>query len=484
VTNEFELKFQLPPERAAAVEDALARGGAQRTQLRARYFDSADEALARAGLVLRLRQEGDTWVQTAKGPGGSTFDRLEHNAPVPEGPDPAPDPERHRGHPVYRLLRRALDRADGPLLPTFETDIQRLARTVRAAGTEVELALDRGEVRAGGRSHPVLEVEFELKQGEPAGLPELAQGWVEAHGMWLDPLTKSGLGRRLAQGMTEPPAVGWPPIRASGGALLAALFDAGLRQVLGNARELAAGSGGDAHVHQLRVGLRRLRTALRELQPLQAWSPLPPEVDTALRGLFSVLGEHRDRSTLLPGLLRELAHEGNPMREWQPVLPDVGAAVRQPALQSALLRLIALAQELRQFDGPGPKAIRKLARQRLQRLQRRTLKQGRRFEILTEPERHRVRKRLKRLRYLAELVRSVFRPREVDRYVDALRTLQDALGRYQDAAAGRRLLAQRAAEDPGAWFGAGWLAAREHELAEGCERACRRLARRARPFWD
>ncbi|MCC2633079.1 MAG: hypothetical protein K0S48_965, partial [Ramlibacter sp.] len=99
-------------------------------------------------------------------------------------------------------------------------------------------------------------------------------------------------------------------------------------------------------------------------------------------------------------------------------------------------------------------------------------------------ERHRVRKQLKRLRYLAEMARPLYRGDAVDGYFEALGDLQDALGLYQDAAAAGALLAERAKEDSGAWFGAGWLAAREQALAAECEKACRRTARRARPFWD
>ena len=70
-----------------------------------------------------------------------------------------------------------------------------------------------------------------------------------------------------------------------------------------------------------------------------------------------------------------------------------------------------------------------------------------------------------------------------DTYPKVLKDLQDALGRYQDAAAGRQLFAQHAAEDASAWFGAGWLAAREETLAHDCQDACRRAARREKPFW-
>jgi triphosphatase len=206
-------------------------------------------------------------------------------------------------------------------------------------------------------------------------------------------------------------------------------------------------------------------------------------VEPALSALFSVLGAHRDRTTLLPALLRELAHQGNPMPSWEPELPDTAAAVREPAVQSALLHLVALSQQWREGGAPGAKAIRKLARERLQRLHGQVTREGLRFEQLAETGRHRVRKRLKRLRYLAELTRPVFVAKRVDAYVEALAGLQDALGRYQDAAAGRSLLVQHAAQEPGAWFGVGWLAAREHALAADCAKACRRTVRQAQPFW-
>lgn len=482
--TEFELKFQVPRERLAAVGAALRRGSVERTRLRATYFDTADGALARRKLTLRLRQEGREHVQTAKGPGPTSTERLEHNVPIAAGAQ-RPVVELHADHPVARALRDALAGSDGELLPLFETDVVRRTRLVKAAGTVVEIALDEGRIRAGTASVPVLELEFELKEGSAEALVEVAQRWCEQHGLWLDPLTKSGAGRRLAERVTEPPAVMACEVRAARGTapLLAAILDAALQQVLGNARELAAGTGGDAHVHQLRVGLRRLRSALRELA---SWGPVDAavaEVDAPLRALFTVLGEHRDRATLLPALRGELQAIGAPVAGWDAPLPDVGAAVREPALQMAQLRLLALVQALSRGEKGGLKAARADAAERLHKLHRKTLRAGRHFVALAPSERHRVRKRLKRLRYLGELVRPLFDGKDVDRYVASLKRLQDALGAYQDAAAGRLLFTQHAQEDARAWFGAGWLAAREERLAHACEKACRKLAREAQPFW-
>lgn len=486
---EFELKLQVPADRAGAVEAAVRRGKVRETHLRARYFDTPDEALARAALVLRLRQEGDAWVQAAKGPGSSAFERLEHEVVVDAGAaDQPPRPELHRDTPVGKALRKALAHADGGLRCVYETDVSRLARSVDAAGAVVEIAFDRGRLVAGDAERPVLEIEFELKQGSPAAAAELAQRWCEKHGLWLDPLSKSQAARRLARGEEPPPATQAAPVRAGATpkALAAAILDAALAQVLGNARELAVGGGGDAHVHQLRVGLRRLRVALRERDALGDTQTLDAGVEEALGNLFSVLGTHRDRSTLLPALQEELSAAGSPAPRWTPALPDVGAAVRAPAVQSALLQLVAHVQDLRVAAGQergGLKAARQAVDARLDKLHRRVLRGGRHFEALAQEERHALRKRLKRLRYLAELAAPLYDAAGVDDYVRALKALQDALGRYQDAVAGAALFRGHAAQQPAAWFAVGWLACREEVLAVECGEACRKAARRARPFW-
>jgi CHAD domain-containing protein len=267
-------------------------------------------------------------------------------------------------------------------------------------------------------------------------------------------------------------------------ALLAAILGAGLAQVLANARELAAGGGSDGHVHQLRIGLRRLRTTLSELR-IPGLPEIDASIEPALQSLFDVLGQHRDHATLVPAVEQQLLAAGAPtLREWKPLLPDVAAAIRHADFQSALLRLVVLVQELHDAPKAGLKATRKLVAGRLHKLQRQVLRDAGRFEALAVDKRHRVRKRLKRLRYLAELVRPLFATRAVDRYVATLKALQDALGEYQDAASARTLFEKQAERDPGAWFAAGWLAAREGAMAARCEQACRKTAKALRPFWE
>lgn len=488
--TEFELKFHVPPGGLAGVRAAMRPLRPVRGRLQAVYYDSPDGRLAAQGLVLRLRREGRRWVQAAKAPGHGLLERLEHEVMLPPGAPPLVDPARHAGSPLRRELERSLAGAPAPgLQPVFATDVRRATCTVAFEGAIVEIALDVGEVRAAGASAPLCEIEFELKDGKRSAAIELARRWAAAHGLWLDTVSKGVRGQRLACGATYGEPVFPVPVAfgaaASGPEVFAAVAAGSLTQVLANAAEVAAGCRGEEHVHQLRVGLRRLRTALRELGALSV-TEVGSDLDAGLAAAFRELGMQRDRASVFPDLARRMAAAGGPPLTWDDravAWPDVGAVARAPAFQDVLLRLlgVVVAQaETPAAKGPDPRAA---VCARLRKLHRGTVAEGSRFRELAPQERHRLRKRVKRLRYLAESVRCMFRPRQVDRYVEALKEVQDRLGEYVDECSALLAWQERARAEPSAWFGVGWLTARTpgHELA--CEHACRTFARRATPFW-
>ncbi|MGZ8255458.1 MAG: CYTH domain-containing protein, partial [Burkholderiaceae bacterium] len=186
--TEFELKLEVPAERLQSLAEAIRQGEARRERLRATYFDTQDGALARQGIVVRMRQEGRKWVQTAKAPGKGPLHRLEHNAPVaPDeaGMTPAVDLGRHAGTPVGDAIRRTLrlkpDSAFPPLLAVYETDVTRLSVNVRHGESDIEIALDEGRIVAGAQSLPVRELEIELKQGRPEDAVLLARQGCAIH---------------------------------------------------------------------------------------------------------------------------------------------------------------------------------------------------------------------------------------------------------------------------------------------------------------
>ena len=284
----------------------------------------------------------------------------------------------------------------------------------------------------------------------------------------------------------QPPAWNRATVRSlDGGTMLRRLVAACLAQILPNAAEIAAGSRDPEHVHQLRVGLRRLRTALREMAPYAG--ALDAGWEKPARRVFDALGAMRDHrvfvDTLAPGLRRAgapladyAAHDAPAVGE-----ADLGALVRGSAFQASLRDLKAFADQLGPATPSGRSAWKQL-RHRLTRLQRHVMRDARGFETLPFDQQHRARKRLKRLRYLAAFVFPLFPPGRVAQWLDRVKPAQDALGKHIDLLMAARHFTAQAKDDPRAWFAAGWLQARSIETASESRRRLKRLER-ANVFW-
>jgi CHAD domain-containing protein len=101
---------------------------------------------------------------------------------------------------------------------------------------------------------------------------------------------------------------------------------------------------------------------------------------------------------------------------------------------------------------------------------------------LGDEERHQLRKRIKRLRYAAELVGSLWPQKPVQKFLRRLQKAQTPLGQLNDAVVALELYRALARQDPRAWFATGWLAARKEALLVPCTKILADLATR-RGFW-
>ncbi|HJS05609.1 MAG TPA: CHAD domain-containing protein, partial [Variovorax sp.] len=169
--------------------------------------------------------------------------------------------------------------------------------------------------------------------------------------------------------------------------------------------------------------------------------------------------------------------------------PAPAAVVRDQAFQLVLMSLIAASLPPAEPapDVPLPeqqkaKPARKPLRARLAKLHRQVVREGRHFEALEPAVQHRVRKRLKRLRYLAEFVAPIFGVGRAERYLKELKPAQDALGEHNDAAVAIDAYREAASRDGSAWFAVGWLSARQPQSARECRAALEKIAQ-ARRFW-
>ena len=249
--QEIELKFACGPEDLAAVLAAAPPGDDVTGELISVYFDTQDLALQKAGASLRIREREGRRVQTLKR--GEGLLREEHESPI-EGlaPDPALGPL-----PDYLPK-------DAALRPAFNVRVTRRQRTFRYNGALIELALDQGEVVGGEARAPICEVELELKSGPPEALFALARELSAAAPLQLSFESKASRGQALVAGAAGQPHMS-EAVPLNGDETVAAAFQAAARaalvQVAANAAVLRAKPSAEA-VHQLRVGVRRFRSAL------------------------------------------------------------------------------------------------------------------------------------------------------------------------------------------------------------------------------
>ncbi len=477
VPVETELKLALDPAAAATLArhpalKALKRGRARNARLVATYFDTVDGDLAAAGIGLRLRREGNHVVQTVKGPAGSDRavgmgSRAEYEWPVTSA---RLDPLRFATTPFRRVLGKAEQRG---LAARFVTDYVRTSIPLTFPdSTMATLCIDIGEIRTddGGPlvRTPLHEIELELEAGDPLRLFELAQLLAQTLPLTLEPASKAERGYRLREPATLAPVRAFDADldkSATASEAFAAIIRACLAQIEGNAAGLC-GDDDPEWIHQMRIGVRRLRACLslgRAAFPAAQLEPLRVE----LRWLAQSLGPARDldvfvTSTLpafktalargsgagpLDGALRSLVARARRQRTL------ARSAARAAVSTSRFVRLMLAAAALAaqpaggKATEPAPEfdvrtdSARDFARPLLKRRHRQLLELGHDLAHAQPAARHAARLAAKKLRYATEFFAPLFPKKRTRNYRRALAMLQEELGLWNDAAVAAGLAA-------------------------------------------
>ena len=510
ISLEVELKLaakaaDLPALTRALV--AMAPGSASvRRTLVATYFDTPDLALKRAGSILRVRDEGGSFVQTLKTAEfgaanllarGEWSDAVADNRPDPQAP--------HSGSQLP-------EGAAGDLHPLFLTEVTRETVEIEPCpGTRIEAAVDAGEIRGigNGRGEPISEIELELESGDPAALYDLALKLLETAPLRIETRSKSERGYRLVEGAgATPPAIQAEPLsldpRMVVEEAMRSIGRACLAHMLRN--EPAALAGQPEGVHQMRVAVRRLRSLLSAVKDI-----LPPlerrAIADELAGLAAPLGPARNLDVFAAELLGPMRIEDAEEPGWDALAAAaerarkeahdrVAEEIRSPRHTGSVLRL------LRWFEGRGWRALRPtaipgpltspiaaIAPGIFDQRRRAVRKRSRRFARLPPAERHRLRIAVKKLRYTVELLGNLYDRRDLRRYTRRLKWVQEDLGRANDLRVAYGLVVElsRQAEpaEPVIDAGGQLLAWHERALARGERKLRRRLSRlnRAEPFW-
>ncbi|MES2260427.1 MAG: CHAD domain-containing protein [Pseudomonadota bacterium] len=253
-----------------------------------------------------------------------------------------------------------------------------------------------------------------------------------------------------------------------------------LGQMQSNHTYVATGNAPEA-LHQMRVGLRRLRSALRMFRPLLS---LPDQLRDELAWLSEELGAARDWDVLASSTLPSVADDLP--GDMELVLVRLAAEARADELRAAAgaavstERYVALTQNLAHWlDGAHwreasnaqqrralKKTVSGFAHATLEDAHERLLKRGSKLRGAKAAARHRVRIAAKQARYATEFFHSLYPAGQVKPFVKALSGLQDELGWLNDAAVADGLLKilqhGEARLDGSAAFTRGFLASHVH----------------------
>lgn len=351
-----------------------------------------------------------------------------------------------------------------------------LTRVTRVRGAVVLLAR--------GGSGDAAELRFTLQRGAPAEVAALAHRWVVRHGLWFG--GDSGHGGGSGNGDDTLVRAPRPRLHAtmSIDAAVREMVRVCLVQIIGNAAVVASTDEGAArheHVHQARVGIRKLRTVLGELGP--AVAGLDASLETRLAEMFGQLGAARDREVVLARWASELSAAGAPGVVF-PQPEELGAVevIRGRRFTGLMLDLMVYATGSPADAEPSGDDLLVIAVERLDHLHHRVVSQCRQFAELDAAERHRLRRQLKRLRYLTELCAPLMKQKRVKRFLAAVTPAQDALGSLNDLALATSTYRSLLDGQPQAWFALGWLAAHGVDAAERCVESLLPLAEAKRPW--
>ena len=488
---ETELKFSLDPGKASRLtrHPRLAGLHPRRRRLLSLYFDTPDLALKARRVALRLRRVGYHWIQGLKGETraeGALSRRPEWEVAVAAGePDPSVLPAE------ARALLQGVDLA--ALVPVFQTDIRRTTWEVIQGASRVEVALDRGEIRAGDTVLAVSEVELELISGQAADLLALAGEFLADVPLGVDPRSKAERGFML-HGFRAGPVRGEAPALAAAEPAAAsrqAILAAALAQLVANVPGFLERPEEPEYLHQLRVALRRLRGVAglgRALGlPRPVWSD-------ALAAIMADLNPARDWDVFLQETLPRLqpALAGAPLDEaFQALMGELAAQARRVAqkrLASTDFTGLVLALGTDLLAATAATAFPRTdawSGAILKRRWKRLRGYGRRAASLGGDERHRARLAAKKLRYAADALAGLYGKRGRP-FIRALARLQDRLGEANDLCIGIRLMAGIRDGYPAHAFEAGRvsgaLAARQAGRWRKVAGAWRALGK-VRPFW-
>jgi len=463
--REVELKLSFLPEHYSRLQhhpllETLASAPPVTQKLVSRYYDTPELSLWRKGFTLRLRNSGSKWIQTVKSNGaaaGGLHQRTEWESPISR---PEIDWVRLHGQGLDEI--RGFQKLRASMKPVFTTEFSRILRPLQlAAGEKLELCLDRGKITAGDAVQAFTEVELELKSGSAAALYDFAAELQKTIPLRLENTSKAERGYLLYLHKPVPvvkaTALDISP-EISVNETFKRTFWNCIYHLQGNESGMLIGADPE-YLHQMRVALRRLHSALGVFKKALAENTLAP-IESELKTLRSALGPARDWDVFVteffPSLERALPESGQwvEMRRIAALRRGARNRVARNAIASEhysgfMLGLCAWVSGERWHERPDQTRLQQLVQPLsdfapvvFERYHRKLRRRGRNLETLSSAERHALRIAVKKQRYACEFFSGLYPRKRTKRYLRALTALQQCLGTLNDLNIQERLLSE------------------------------------------
>lgn len=475
MAREVELKLEIDPAHVGRLRShPLFRQDPRRALLTSIYFDTPKGRLRRRGWFLRVRNDGDRWVQTIKRAGESAglFDRDEWESDVL---GPQPDLLAIAGTPLNALIKARQFRH---LVPVVLTEVMRSAWMVGTRKATIELTYDEGQVEAGGDADPIHEMELELQAGDVSVLFATAKRINASIPVKLGVLAKPARGFALIDGRRGKP-VKATHVDLDERANLAEGFTATVIACLKHFRmnePLLISEGDSEALHQLRVAIRRIRSALWLFRPVVKDAEFARTSDR-LRRFTRELGTARNIDVILASMRPNDPARAQIERDRRLLYRRILRKLDTRAFRNFVIDVLAWTYigEWRDSKKAG-KPLIPFAIKRLDRLWRKIDERSVDLARLSDAERHQLRIDTKKIRYALQFLDEPFRMAGSAQkaFAEEAEGVQDSLGCLNDLATRQALVGDGAQP---------WLIDKESARYLRTARRHLRELRKIGPYW-
>ncbi len=437
MTTTLSLRFFSTPALRARLAAWVDSGAPKRSEQHLDFLDTADFALRARDLVC-------------------TVERGEHGGGASPGPQHRSTLIRHerRGGWVEAIAIEPTV-LDSDFIVYASAQLERTDWRVETAHGVISICALHGRLRTASGPHPLDSISLSVEGDDAAALVGFAHTLSAGLGARCAlRITARPLGLQVMDSVrTRPP----PVVHASRFELTATMnceqaFTHIVHQCVtlycDNEQGLVHGDDPES-VHQARVALRQLGSALSLFKPMLAASPTE-HLQAQLRWLAHSLGAVRDWEVLRTETIR--ATPDHVLNDTQRDAIDDAVGIRITAARQALARAVRSARYgklqllLTEWVVASPwrepagsinaaqlqQTVGEYAHRELERRRARLLRRARRLGRATDEQRHELRIAAKKLRYSVDFLGSLYEAAAVAAYLRPLRRVQDVLGALND----------------------------------------------------